>query len=121
MAFITIPWTPIVTGLYLLVQSGGAVPTIDVASTCRAAERTLMAMNIDAAAANFEGCMKQQMAARNSLVQQWSTFPAADRSRCVITARYMPSYVEWLTCLENAQAVRNIGRQSMLHRSEFVD
>jgi hypothetical protein len=113
MIFASVPWAPIVTGLYLLVQGGGGVPTINVGSTCRAAERTLTAMNRDSAAANFEGCMRQQMAARHSLVEQWSTFPAADRSRCVVTARYMPSYVEWLTCLENAQAVRNIRRQSM--------
>jgi hypothetical protein len=104
------PSSPVVIGLHALVAASGAVPTIDVAKTCRAAEKAIIEIMKEARAANFEGCMKQEMAARDSLLKGWAAFPAPDKARCVNPSRYMPSYVEWLSCLETAKAVRDISR-----------
>jgi hypothetical protein len=52
--------------------------------------------------------MKQEKDARDQIVKNWSSFPAGGRQRCVNTTGYMPSYVEWLTCLEMEQSVNEL-------------
>jgi len=52
--------------------------------------------------AEVDSCMKQENDARG-LVKNWRSYPG--RERCVNTTGYMPSYVEWLTCLEMEQSV----------------
>jgi len=39
------------------------------------------------------------------------TYSAGARERCVRTGVYLPSYVEWLTCLEMERDVRNLRRE----------
>ena len=50
---------------------------------------------------DYQSCMNDEESARQELVQKWSTFKAADRTRCVgqAGAGGMPSYVEVLECL----------------------
>jgi hypothetical protein len=101
----------VATGLYVLVEATGAVPVIDVATSCRAMEKAVTAIITGPIGATFENCMKREDDARKTLIRDWSTYPAPDRGRCVNPAHYMPSYVEWLTCLENAKAVREIQKK----------
>jgi hypothetical protein len=106
VASMFLPSAPVVMGLYVLVESTGVVPTIDVATSCRAAQKAITAILKDAKMANVESCLTQEAEARKILVRDWASYAAADRTRCIKPASYMPSYVEWLTCLENAGAIR---------------
>jgi hypothetical protein len=55
-------------------------------------------------------CTKSETAARDDLANQWTQFPAADRTRCIklATTSGMPSYVQVLTCLEMARQIRDL-------------
>ena len=60
---------------------------------------------------SMSGCLQSEQAARESIAKQWAQFIAVDRSRCINTKGYLPSYVEWLTCLEMERDVRNLRRE----------
>ena len=54
--------------------------------------------------------MASEQKAREQLVKDWAQYAAADKSRCVQSGSkvYLPSYIEWLTCLEMEIAVRKM-------------
>ena len=45
------------------------------------------------------------------LVKDRATYSSADKALCMKTAVYLPSYVEWLTCLEMERDVRKERQQ----------
>ena len=53
-------------------------------------------------------CLSSEQRARDQLIKDWSTYSSVDRARCVRLAVYLPSYVEWLTCLEMERDVRKM-------------
>src|SRR5215475_2489761 len=56
--------------------------------------------------------MNSEKGAREQIVKNWQNFPAGARQRCVSTTGYMPSYVEWLTCLEMEQQVSELRKRA---------
>jgi hypothetical protein len=72
------------------------VPSINIERMCRASEVVSFADNT----ATFDTCLDDEHAAHKQLVKDWATFAATDKVHCVLPAEYLPSYVEWLTCLE---------------------
>src|SRR5262245_22165466 len=92
-------------------ESNG-VPTTDIATTCRTSEKALVAIFGAETQQNFQSCMNSENAAREQIVKNWQNFPAGARRRCVNTTGYMPSYVEWLTCLEMEQQVNQLRKQA---------
>ena len=56
--------------------------------------------------------MQSENAAREQIVTNWQNFPAGGRQRCVNTTGYMPSYIEWLTCLEMEQQVNELRKRA---------
>jgi hypothetical protein len=102
---------PLISSLVLthtLIAASDGLPTIDVAKTCQASTNELIKLFGDTTMISFDSCMRQQSAALEKLKAEWPSYPADDKSRCVQPAVYMPSYVEWLTCLEAAREVRRI-------------
>jgi hypothetical protein len=108
------------TGLFCLslampgvasAASSGA-PTADIATTCRTSEKALIAIFGAETQQNFETCMNSEKEAREQIVKNWQNFPAEARQRCVNTTGYMPSYVEWLTCLEMEQQVNETRKKA---------
>jgi hypothetical protein len=95
-----------VTAVLLTALAGTAaaqgVPTINVDPSCRASAAGIMAQDIDA-------CRRSEDAARETLVQRWTSFPAGDRTSCYrLTTTGTPgTYTELLTCLEMKQAARS--------------
>jgi len=108
------------TGLFCLslatpgvasAESSG-VPTADIATTCRTSEKALIAIFGAETLQNFESCMNSENGAHEQIVKNWQNFSAGARQRCVITKGYMPSYVEWLTCLEMEQQVNELRKKA---------
>jgi hypothetical protein len=116
----TLSWTTkrklLATGLFCLSlatpgvasAASSGVPTVDIAITCRTSEKALIAIFGAETQQTFESCMTSENDARAQIVKNWQNFPAVGRQRCVNTTGYMPSYVEWLTCLEMEQQVNEL-------------
>ena len=92
--------------------ASSGVPTADIATTCRTSEKTLITIFGADTQQNFQSCMTSENGAREQIVKNWRNYPAGARQRCVNTTAYMPSYVEWLTCLEMEQQVNELRKQA---------
>jgi hypothetical protein len=86
-----------------VVLVADSVPTFNVESfCCRVAAMAHPFTDVDV-------CMRKEQEARDQLVQQWTQFPAADRSYCrqLTTTGGDPTYTELLT-LELQRDARNL-------------
>ena len=100
-----------VTALLLHVAFAAAadVPTVNIEGTCGiAATAMVQLMGGSSVDGDRDICLGSERGARAQLSKDWGTYPAEDRSRCVQTRVYLPSYVEWLTCLEMERDVRKM-------------
>ena len=106
--------------LYLIVAapgvasaaSSGSVPTVDIATTCRESQKAIVSIFGPDTQQTLGNCLKQENEAREQIVKNWLDYPAGGRQRCINTTGYMPSYVEWLTCLEMEQQVLELRKRS---------
>jgi hypothetical protein len=64
----------------------------------------------DLAASRGESPGSEQKA-RDQIVKDLATYSSADKALCMKTGVYLPSYVEWLTCLEMERDVRKMDRE----------
>lgn len=88
-----------------LAAAADQVPTYDVRPSCRGGSDTQAAL---------ESCLRSEADARTQLVAKWSQYPAATRRSCVAeTGGEMQSYVELLTCLQIADAVKTLPKENM--------
>jgi hypothetical protein len=101
-----IAFIPIVLGSHVLVGATGGLPSIDIQTTCR--ESSAAAYGGSTTASILELCLEEEKDAGAKLAKDWASFPAADKSVCVHAAIYLPSYVEWLTCIEGESTLRRI-------------
>jgi hypothetical protein len=92
--------------------ASSGVPTVDIAITCRTSEKALIAIFGAETQQTFEICMQSENQARAEIVKNWQSYPAGGRQRCINTTGYMPSYVEWLTCLEMEQQVNELRKRA---------
>jgi len=83
-----------------LVLAADEVPRLNYEATCRA-----LLPSGEQGKGLDQDCLNSQRRARSQVEQQWGQFSAAAKSRCtqVSTLGAAPSYVELLTCLENAR------------------
>jgi hypothetical protein len=107
MAFIAS--APIVLGSHLLVAAAGGLPAIDIEKSCR---ESSAALNAGTTGNVFDSCVEDEKAAAAMLAKDWAIFPAADKARCVHVTVYLPSYVEWLTCIEGESTLRQMRKEN---------
>jgi hypothetical protein len=81
-----------------------SVPSWDVTASCRGAAEAGLTGD---AADNLQRCLASEKRTREQLSKDWSTFPPADRARCVKMQTFSPTYSELATCLEMNRDVRN--------------
>jgi hypothetical protein len=82
-----------------------ALRPIDVRTTCR------ISADIGGPApgqSTDDACLKSERDARDEIVKQWKEFLSAERALCINYKAYLPSYIEWLTCLEMQRDVRKL-------------
>ena len=91
-----LPLPAVLVGMTFVIATAEQVPKFDLKAVC----------GPDAS----DACFRGESQARDALAQQWSQFPAADRTRCVqlTTTSRMPSYVQVITCLEMARSARQL-------------
>lgn len=86
------------------------IPAIDVRKTCQlsgAITGTVASQKDDNGS-----CIKSEQGARDDIVKQWAEFLRSERAQCMNAKVYLPSYVEWVTCLEMQRDVRKLKQQS---------
>jgi len=96
--------------LLLLPQLAAAqAPTADVQNTCRVASIAMVnLMGGTTVEQGLNGCLDSENAAFATINKDWSTYSVADRTQCLQTGVYLPSYTEWLTCLEMERDARRL-------------
>ena len=92
--------------------ASASVPTVDIARTCRESEKAITTMFGLNSQQIFDRCMKLESDAWVEMDRNWRSYADGGRQRCVNTTVYMPSYVEWLTCLEMEQHVEALRRNN---------
>jgi hypothetical protein len=103
-------FTPIFLGSQLVTAVANGVPTIDVQKTCRAAASVTSSTTTQR---DIDICVSSEQKAREQMVKDWSQYATGDKARCVQAGPkvYLPSYVEWLTCLEMETAVKKMRQE----------
>jgi len=93
----------------LETQGRREVPTIDIQKTCQAAAGAMVSlMGGTTTEQDVNACLDSEQKARDQIVKDGATYAAADKKQCMRTDVYLPSYVEWLTCLEMERDVRKM-------------
>ena len=105
-----LPFAPLVLGSQLVIAVADGVPTIDIQKTCKAAAVVTAGPS---AQTDINICVSSEQKARDQLVKDWAQYAAADKTRCVQAGPrvYLPSYIEWLTCLEMEMAVKKMRQE----------
>jgi hypothetical protein len=86
-----------------------ALPKIDLQKLCRASQLSgLGAGGEDNTQNSIDSCVMDEQEARDQIVKNWSSYTASDRAQCIQPGVYLPSYVEWLTCIEMTGDVRKL-------------
>jgi hypothetical protein len=106
-------FVPIALGSHLLIAAAGGLPRINIEKTCR---ESAEALHVGTTASAFDSCVESEKTAAAKLAKDWATFPAIDKAHCVHAAIYLPSYVEWLTCLEGESTLRAIRKENAAPR-----
>ena len=81
------------------------VPKLDVGKSCRSDVRAFGGQD------SVTGCLADEQKARDQLVSQWAQFGPESRTKCTEQVNDIAgtqSYVELLTCLQIAQAVKTL-------------
>jgi hypothetical protein len=93
-------------------SNGGAraanVPTIDFRKGCQEAEKDMASIFGPLSGPTVGTCLQQERDARQQIINNWAKYHAEDRQKCINTTAYLPSYVEWITCLEMYRDVRSL-------------
>ncbi|MGC1947296.1 MAG: hypothetical protein WA679_07020, partial [Pseudolabrys sp.] len=56
----------------------------------------------------IDSCVKNEQSTRDKLTERWATISALDKTSCVQSAGWSPSYSEWLGCLDTREYVRTM-------------
>src|SRR6266567_3190092 len=84
----------------LETQGRREVPGIDIQKTCQAAAGAMVSlMGGTTTEQDVNACLDSEQKARDQIFKDRATYAAADKKQCMRTDVYLPSYVEWLTCL----------------------
>jgi len=97
---------PVILTASQLILAAQDVPQFNVEPSCRSAADAIIRQN----GRTDKACLRDEQQARDKLKQEWSTFSSADQARCLRLSNSGggPSYVELLTCLELANAAKQL-------------
>ena len=96
----------------LETQGRKEVPPIDIRKTCQVAASVMVSlMGGTTSEQDINACLDSEQKARDQIIKDRATYSSADKAQCIKTDVYLPSYVEWLTCLEMERDVRKEGQQ----------
>jgi hypothetical protein len=100
----------IILGSQLVVMVADKVPRFDIARGCRLDNAASSSLTEEQP---LNKCIGDEQRALQHLRTQWSEFAKSDRASCTTetTSDGTPSYVELLTCLQEAREARGQPRK----------
>jgi hypothetical protein len=105
----------------LETQARKQVPTIDIQKTCQAAAGVMVSlMGGTTTDQDINACLDSEQKARDQIVKDLATYSSADKVQCMRADVYLPSYVEWLTCLEMERDVRTMTRETQFGAGPYT-
>ncbi len=104
---IVISVVAVVTAASTAVARDGGVPKLDIEYACHASERAVSAV-VSVTTDIYKSCLDDETDARNQLDKTWANVPASDKGQCIHPNEFLPSYTEWLTCLEMTRDVKQM-------------
>ena len=106
----------VITGLsgFVADSAQAQVPTVNIQKTCREAATAMVGLGSPNSARDDEICVKSENDARERMIKDWSSYEGSDRRDCVQPKRYLPSYIEWLTCFEMSRNVREMRQKGQM-------
>jgi hypothetical protein len=105
----------------LETQGHKEVPTIDIKKTCQAAAGVMVSlMGGTTTDQDINSCLDSEQKARDQIIKDLATYASADKVQCMRTDVYLPSYVEWLTCLEMERDVRKMQREDQFGSGPYT-
>ena len=105
----------------LETQGRKEVPAIDIQKTCQAAAGVMISlMGGTTTEQDINACLDSEQKARDQIVKDRATYASADKVQCMRTDVYLPSYVEWLTCLEMERDVRKMQREDQFGSGPYT-
>src|SRR5258708_1996559 len=97
------------------------VPAIDIQNTCKLAAAAMVSlMGGTTTEQDINACLDSEQKARDQIVKDRATYSSADKVVCMRTGVYLPSYVEWLTCLEMERDVRKMQREDQFGAGPYT-
>ena len=89
------------------VTVADGLPNWDVTASCRGAASSGY---VEQSTERLKSCLTSEQKTREKLTSEWSSFPAADRIKCVESIKWFePTYSELAACLEMARDVKTGG------------
>ena len=101
-----LPFAPVLVASQLLVAAPAGIPTVNIRKTCEAGAGAMIELSGSTVQHDVDVCLTSEQAARDQIIRDWATFLPAEKTQCVQASVYLPSYIEWLTCLEMEMSVR---------------
>jgi hypothetical protein len=100
----------IVLGSHLVTMVADNVPRFDIARNCRLDNAASSDLTEEE---SLKKCISDEQQALKQLQTQWSQFAKSDRATCTTDTNNggTPSYVELLTCLQEAKEVRGQSKE----------
>jgi hypothetical protein len=109
-----IPVTALALVTQLTVTVADSVPRFNLEPVCRGiAEQGGLDLEPGRnAREDFASCVTSEMAMREQLVKQWSSFKASDKANCIgeASAGGLSSYTDLMTCLQMAKDASGLGQ-----------
>ena len=95
----------IILGSHLVITVADNVPKFDIARGCRLDNAASSGLTEEQP---LKKCVSDEQQARQQLQAQWSQFSKSDKTTCTADTNSddTPSYVELLTCLQEAREVQ---------------
>ena len=96
-------------GTQFLIATSDQVPKLNVTLSCKSATAVAVAES-----QSYNDCMKDEMSARQQLLQLWPSLSVSEKARCTgeATMGGIDSYVDMLVCVQmarDAAAAEKIG------------
>jgi hypothetical protein len=74
-------------------------PDIDIQKTCRQSSSAMISVTGNEKQ-DLDSCVSDEQAARETVTKDWANYPPLAKSKCIKPQEFLPSYVEWQSCLE---------------------
>jgi hypothetical protein len=104
---IAISVVAVLAGASTASAKDGGLPKLNIEYACHASEQAVAAV-VSVTTDIYQSCLDDEKDARSKLDDTWTKFPASDKGRCIHPKEFLPSYVEWLTCLEMTRDVKEM-------------